>query len=192
MSAGRVFTRRIHRVYSPLMSVAKTLLGLLEVGPSHGYDLKRAHDELFTGDRPVAYGQVYATLSRLLRNGLVSVAGQETGEGPDRKTYAITDAGVSDIDRWLATPESPQEYLHNTLYTKVVLALMSDRSAGQMLDLQRQEHLKVMREYNRRKQEGDLADQLVCDHALFHLEADIRWLDLTASRLAELNERVQK
>ncbi len=174
------------------MSVSKALLGLLEAGPSHGYDLKRAHDELFSPGRPVAYGQVYATLARLLKNGLVTVDGQEAGEGPDRKRYAITDAGITDVDHWLATPESPQEYLQNTLYTKVVLALMSHRSAGEILDTQRQEHLKTMREFNRRKQSGDLADQLICDHALFHLEADLRWLDLTASRLGELDAAVQK
>ena len=174
------------------MSVSKALLGLLEVGPSHGYDLKRAHDELFSPGRPLAYGQVYSTLARLLKNGMVTVEGPEAGDGPDRKRYAITDAGITDIDSWLATPESPQEYLQNTLYTKVVLALMSHRSAGEILDQQRTEHLKTMREFNRRKQSGDLADQLICDHALFHLEADLRWLDVTASRLGELNERVGK
>ncbi|WP_029135949.1 PadR family transcriptional regulator [Nakamurella lactea] len=172
------------------MSVSRTLLGLLEVGPSHGYDLKRAHDELFRSERPLAYGQVYATLARLLRNGLVDVEGTEAGEGPERKRYAITDAGVTDVAAWLSTPENPQEYLHNTLYTKVVLALMSHRDAGQILDAQRAVHLESMREFNRRKQSGDLADQLICDHALFHLEADLKWLETTAGRLAELGQRV--
>lgn len=168
------------------MSVSRTLLGLLETGTSHGYDLKRSHDELFRSERPLAYGQVYSTLARLLKNGLVSVEGSEAGDGPDRKRYSITDAGVTDLDQWLSTPESPAVYLQNTLYTKVVLALMSHRSAGQILDAQRAEHLTAMREYTRRKQTGDLADQLICDHALFHLEADLKWLDVTASRLAEL------
>ena len=168
------------------MTVSRTLLGLLNAGSTHGYELKRAHDTLFPGDRPLAYGQVYATLARLLRNGLVSADGAEAGDGPDRKRYSITDAGVTDLDAWLSTPEKPAEYLQNTLYTKVVLALMSHRSAGQILDAQRAEHLTAMREFNRRKRAGDLADQLICDHALFHLEADLRWLDLTADRLADL------
>ncbi len=172
------------------MSVSRSLLGLLEVQPRHGYDLKRAHDELFRTERPLAYGQVYATLSRLLKGGLVTVEGTEPGEGPDRKRYAITEAGVSDLSEWLSTPERPQEYLQNTLYTKVVLALLSHRAADQILDSQRREHLDAMREFNRRKQSGDLADQLICDHALFHLEADMKWLELTASRLAELADRV--
>ncbi|AZI59188.1 PadR family transcriptional regulator [Nakamurella antarctica] len=174
------------------MSVSLTLLGLLEASPSHGYDLKRAHDEVFRGERPLAYGQVYSTLARLLKNGLVTVEGVEPGEGPERKRYAITDAGVTDVQSWLRTPESPKEYLQNTLYTKVVLALMSSRSAAELLDAQRAEHLKAMREFNRRKQSGDLADQLICDHALLHLEADLRWLELTAARLAELGQQVTR
>lgn len=174
------------------MSVSRTLLGLLEAGPSHGYDLKRTHDELFATDKPLAYGQVYATLARLLKNGLVDVQGTEAGEGPDRKRYAITDAGVTDVADWLSTPENPQEYLHNTLYTKVVLALMSHRDAGEILDAQRTAHLAAMREFNRRKQSGDLADQLICDHALFHLEADLKWLETTAARLSELTDQVAR
>jgi DNA-binding PadR family transcriptional regulator len=75
------------------MSIGHTLLGLLESGPRHGYDLKRAFDEKFGSDRPLHYGQVYSTMSRLLKNGLVEVDGVEAGDGPERKRYAITDAG---------------------------------------------------------------------------------------------------
>jgi len=170
------------------MSIGKTFLGLLETGPSHGYDLKRAYDERFGQDRPLAYGQVYATLSRLLKGGLITVDGVEPGSGPERKRYAITDAGVADIDAWLAQPEKPEPYLQSTLYAKVVLALLTGRSADAVLDIQRSEHLVLMRGLTRRKAGGDLADQLICDHALFHLEADLRWLELTAARLDGLAE----
>jgi len=172
------------------MSIAKTFLGLLEGGPRHGYDLKRSYDERFGHDRPLAYGQVYATLSRLLRNGLVEVDGIEPGGGPERKRYAITDAGVADVDVWLGQPERPEPYLQSTLYSKVVLALLTGRSANEVLDVQRAAHLQLMRELTRRKKAGDLADQLVCDHALFHLEADLRWLELTAARLDQLRGEV--
>ena len=172
------------------MSVAPALLGLLQSGPRHGYDLKRAYDERFGQSRPLAYGQVYATLARLLRNGLVEVE-SEPGDGPDRKRYAITDAGVSDVEQWLAQPEKPEPYLQSTLYTKVVLALLTGRDAAAVLDTQRAEHLRLMRELTRRKADGDLADQLVCDHALFHLEADLRWLELTAARLEQLAATVR-
>jgi DNA-binding PadR family transcriptional regulator len=168
------------------VAISHVLLGLLEAGPSHGYDLKRAHDELFRTERPLAYGQVYATLARLLKSGLVSADGAESGAGPERKRYSITADGVTDLDRWLTDPLQPAEYLRNTLYTKVVLALMSARDADRILDAQRAEHLTAMREFTRRKLSGDLADQLICDHALLHLEADMKWLDLTAARLSDL------
>ncbi|MER5937694.1 PadR family transcriptional regulator [Streptomyces sp. NPDC001928] len=174
------------------MSIGHTLLGLLESGPRHGYDLKRAFDEKFGHDRPLHYGQVYSTMSRLLKNGLVEVDGIEHGGGPERKRYAITDAGITDVQRWLATPEKPEPYLQSTLYTKVVLALLTRRDAAEILDTQRSEHLRSMRILTDRKRKGDLADQLICDHALFHLEADLRWLELTAARLDKLAEVVTK
>ncbi|HET9141890.1 PadR family transcriptional regulator [Actinophytocola sp.] len=172
------------------MSIGHTLLGLLESGPRHGYDLKRVYDERFGQDRPLHYGQVYATLSRLLRNGLVEESGVEPGGGPDRKRYAITNAGVTDVAAWLGRAEKPDLYLQSTLYTKVVLALLTRRSAAEVLDTQRAEHLQAMRTFTARKRTGDLADQLVCDHALFHLEADLRWLELTAARLDDLAKQV--
>ncbi|MEV4414149.1 PadR family transcriptional regulator [Catellatospora sp. NPDC049609] len=173
------------------MSLGQMLLGLLEAGPRHGYDLKHSYDERFGQGRPLHYGQVYSTLARLLRHGLVEVEAVEPGEGPDRKRYAITDAGVTDVAQWLARPEKPELYLQNVLYAKVVLALLTGRPAADLLDVQRAEHLKLMRELTRRRDGGDLADQMVCDFALFHLEADLRWLELTAARLDELAERVR-
>jgi DNA-binding PadR family transcriptional regulator len=173
------------------MSIGHTLLGLLESGPRHGYDLKRAFDERFGQDRPLHYGQVYSTMSRLLRDGLVAVDGIEHGGGPERKRYAITEAGVTDVEQWLAQPEKPEPYLQSTLYTKVVLALLTGRDASELLDVQRSEHLRLMRELTRRKKNGDLADQFICDHALFHLEADLRWLELTAARLDQLAKAVR-
>src|SRR4051795_12026741 len=174
------------------MAIGSTFLGLLEGGPRHGYDLKRAYDERFGADRPLSYGQVYATLARLLKNGLVEVDGVEPGGGPERKRYAITDAGVADVERWLAEPEAPEPYLQSTLYAKVALALLTGRGPESILDTQRAEHLRAMRELTQRKASGDIADQLVCDHALFHLEADLRWLELTAARLDQLAEEVAR
>ncbi len=172
------------------MAIGPTFLGLLERGPRHGYDLKRAYDEHFGADRPLAYGQVYSTLARLLKYGFVTVD-SEPGAGPERKRYAITEAGVTDVERWLGQPERPEPYLQSALYTKVVLALLTGRSAAEILDTQRAEHLRLMRDLTRRKTAGDIADQLICDHALFHLEADLRWLELTAARLDQLTTEVQ-
>ena len=174
------------------MSVTKTFLGLLESGPSHGYDLKQEYDNYFGADRPVAYGQVYATLARLLKSGLVTVDSVEAGEGPDRKRYSITEAGVADVEQWLSQAEQPELYLQSVLYAKVILALRSGRSPLEVLDTQRAEHLRLMRELTQRKAGGDLADQLICDHALFHLEADLRWLELAAARIDLLATEVKR
>jgi DNA-binding PadR family transcriptional regulator len=174
------------------MTIATAFLALLEVRPQHGYDLKRAYDQHFGIDRPLLYGQVYTTLAKLLRDDLVTVDGVDGEGGPDRKRYTITDAGVTDVQRWLVEPERPQRYLQSTLYAKVVGALLTGRSAASVLDVQRDERLAAMRELTKRKRAGDLADRLICDHALFHLEADLRWLEHTATQLDELAEQVRR
>src|ERR1039457_7053988 len=86
------------------MSVPLTLLGLLEREPSHGYDLKRDYDAYFGRGKPLPFGQVYATLARLSRDGKVLAGETEPGSGPDRKRYAITDLGVSEVEAWLTGP----------------------------------------------------------------------------------------
>jgi hypothetical protein len=73
-----------------------------------------------------------------------------------------------------------------------VLALMSGRPAGEYLDTQRAAHLQRMRELTEIKRTGGVVDALLADHGLFHLEADLRWIDLTAARLAALAEAVQR
>ena len=174
------------------MSVPHALLGLLEERARYGYELKREYDERLSGDRPLAFGQVYATLARLLRNGLIEVEGVEAGGGPDRKRYAITDLGVTDLEQWLSQPEPPAPYLQSVLFTKVALALMSGRPATAFLDVQRGAHLARMRELTALKTGGDLATTMIADHALFHLEADLRWLELTAARLDELAKEIAR
>ena len=178
-------------MYSAAHVDRNTFLGLLEAGPRHGYDLKRAYDERFGADRPLHYGQVYATLSRLLKNGLVEVDGVEPGGGPERKRYAITDGGRH-RRRALAraSPRSPSRTCSARSTPRSCSRCSPAASAADLLDTQRAEHLRLMRELTARKRDGDLADQLICDHALFHLEADLRWLELTAARLDELAEAV--
>ncbi len=168
------------------MSVPHTLLGLLEVQPRHGYDLKRAYDAHFGHDRPLKAGQVYATLGRLERDGYVVTAGTDRDGGPDRTTYAVTPAGVVDLDTWFARPEGPAAYLQPVLFAKVVLALQSGRDAHAVLDAQRAEHLVAMRHLTAEKKGADLDRVLALDFALFHLEADLRWLEHTTARLDRL------
>jgi DNA-binding PadR family transcriptional regulator len=122
----------------PVVTIASAFLALLD-GRPHGYD------QHFRHDRPVHYGQVYTTLAKLLKNGLVTVDGTEGDGGPDRKRYTITDAGVTDVERWLGEPEKPDQYPQSTLYAKMIGALLTGRSGAAVLNVQREEHLVAMR-----------------------------------------------
>jgi DNA-binding PadR family transcriptional regulator len=167
------------------------LLGLLEREPSHGYDLKRDYDAYFGRGKPLPFGQVYATLARLARDGKVVGGEAEPGAGPDRKRYAITEQGVSEVEAWLAEPVEPEPHLQTVLFGKVVLALMLGRSAEKYLDTQRSAHLQQMRQLTERRRTGAVVDALLADHGLFHLEADLRWIDLTTARLDALTKVVR-
>ena len=172
------------------MSVPLTLLGLLEREPSHGYDLKRDYDAFFGRGKQLPFGQVYATLGRLSRDGKIVPGDTEPGDGPDRRRYAITATGRDEVDTWLAEAVEPEPHLQTVLFAKVTLALMLGKPAEAYLDTQRAAHIRRMQELTEIKRTGPLVDVLLADHALFHLEADLRWIDLTSARLAELAEAV--
>lgn len=171
--------------------VAHGLLGLLEDRPKHGYELRRSFDERLAGGRPLRSGQVYSTLGRLERDGRVNEVGGERGPGPERRLYAITGDGVAELERWLATPEPPEQYLQSIVFAKVVVALSSGRSAQAVLDAQRDRHVAEMRKLTREKEHADLAGVVRADFALLHLDADVRWVDLTLARLARLGKELQ-
>jgi len=178
-------------VYGEAMSVPLTLLGLLERRPSHGYDLKRDYDTYFGRGKPLPFGQVYSTLSRLARDGKVVIGEVSPGDGPDRKRYLITELGATEVDQWLTQPVEPEPHLQTVLFAKVVLALMLDRPAEEYLDTQRTAHLQRMRELTEIKRTGGLVDALLADHGLYHLEADLRWIEMTGARLDALKKAVQ-
>jgi DNA-binding PadR family transcriptional regulator len=172
------------------MTVPHTLLGLLEREPCHGYDLKRDYDAYFGRRRPLPFGQVYSTLARLVRDGKVAPGEIEAGDGPDRKRYAITDAGRSELETWLGEPMEAEPHLQTVGFAKVVLALMLGRPAQRYLDTQRNSHLLRRKELTELKRTGNVVDALLADYGLFHLEADLRWIDITEARLSALAEEV--
>jgi DNA-binding PadR family transcriptional regulator len=174
------------------MNVPVTLLGLLERAPSHGYDLKRDYDSFFGRGKPLPFGQVYSTLGRLARDGKVVISEVGPGEGPDRKQYVITELGAIEVQTWLTEPVDPEPHLQTVLFAKVVLALMLDRPAEEYLDTQRAAHLKRMRELTDIKRTGSLVDAMLADHGLFHLEADLRWIELTGARLDALTKEIKR
>jgi DNA-binding PadR family transcriptional regulator len=165
------------------VTIGHALLGLLEGAPRHGYELKHRYDREFHAGRPIPFGQVYATLGRLARDGLVDVSGVESGSGPDRKLYVITPAGVADLESWLDEPQPPAPQTRSELFARVTLALITGRDAGHILDAQRSVHLVRMRELTELRRSEDVLGVLACDHELFHLDADLRWIETAGERL---------
>ena len=127
------------------MSVGHVLLGVLAEGPAHGYDLKHAHDERYPGAKQLAFGQVYAALAKLEKDGFVEVVETTRGSGPDRTTYALTPAGKAALGSWLAEVEPAGPYAADELVRKTVTALRLGRDAADYLARQREAHLAEMR-----------------------------------------------
>lgn len=167
------------------MSVGHVLLGVLAEGAAHGYDLKRAHDERFPSAKSLAYGQVYAALGRLQRDGLVAVASTEQGSGPERTRYEITEAGRDSLREWLATTEAAGPYAADDLVRKAVTALRLGTDAAAFLRRQRDVHLARMRDLLAQQEAAsDVDARIVIDHDIYHLDADLKWLENAAARVA--------
>ena len=166
-------------------------MGLLMAGDRHGYDLKKEHDERFAGARPLAFGQVYATLQRLERQGHIEAVEIERVDGPDRTVYRLTDLGRADLDLWVSEVEPPAPFVANPLATKATIAFLigdADQAADYLRN-QRNAHLERMREYTRVKTEPatPMPEVLAADYAIAHLDADLRWLDTALDRITALN-----
>ncbi len=168
------------------MSLGTVLLGVLASGPAHGYDLKRAHDSRFPAARPLAYGQVYATLARLQRDGLVEAVETRQDAGPERTVYALTPAGHDDLARWLEETEQPGPYAADELVRKTITALHTGADSRDFLRRQRAVHLEAMRTLTKeRAATADPGSRIALDHTLAHLDADLRWLEETRDRVAQ-------
>lgn len=172
------------------MSVRLGLLGLIRDQPGHGYDLKVRYDEVLDPARLVQPAQLYSTLKRLERDGLITLSHVDREGGPERRTFEVTAQGERELDRWLSEAVEPEPRLHTVLYTKVVLALLSGHSVDDMLDVQREAHLVRMRELTGLRQSSSPAMALLAEYTLFHLNADLQWLEFTASRVGDLREQL--
>jgi DNA-binding PadR family transcriptional regulator len=172
------------------MSLPLALLGLLTVAELHGYDLKQLCDRVLTPGKSIKAGQVYSTLHRLERDGSIHVSAVERGEGPERRRYALTSRGRHELQQWLDGPEPAAPHLQSTLFMKVVVAILAGYSVERLIERQRSAHMQRMRELTSERRSAALSEVLLADFALFHLEADLRWLDLTAARLEKLRQQV--
>ena len=168
------------------MSIRHGLLALLERGPMYGYQLRAAFEESTGGTWPLNIGQVYTTLSRLGRDGLVHpLPANDAGQ----RRYEITNAGRKDLARWFATPVSRTDRPRDELAIKLALTLTTPGVVvPAVLQTQRGATMRTLQEYTRLKaradQPADLAWLLVLDAMLFQAEAEVRWLDHCEASLA--------
>ena len=167
------------------MSVRQALLSLLDEEPMYGYQLRVEFESRTGGTWPLNVGQVYTTLTRLERDGLVEAAGSDD-EG--HAFYALTDAGRAEVRRWFTTPVDRERPPRDELAIKLALAVtVPGVDVRAVIQAQRTDTLRVLQEYTRLKARAgdeDLAWLLVLDALVFQAEAEVRWLDHCESRLA--------
>lgn len=167
------------------MSLTELHLALLARAPRHGYDIKAEHDAWFPDTRPLPYGQVYATLARLQRDGLAEVVETRVDGGPERSVYALTENGVARLQTWLAEPAAPTGAGAEEIVRKTVAALHTGTDVAGFVARQRAAHLRRIRELQNSPPGSGPAERLVREHLIAHLDADLRWLDLATDLLPE-------
>ena len=164
------------------MSVRHALLALLREGPMYGYQLRAEFEGRTGATWPLNIGQVYTTLSRLERDGLVSADGDD-GEG--HVVHTITDAGREEVLTWFSRPVTRAQPPRDELAIKLAIAVtVSGVDVGDLIQHQRSATIAALQDYTRLKREAtDLAWSLVLDSLVFAAEAEVRWLDHCEARV---------
>lgn len=178
------------------MTVRHAILGLLAQRPRHGYELRSAFSAVVGGDEnwDVKPAQIYTTLDRLEEAGLVERQ-SEIGEGeePGRRIYAITPAGTQALKEWFASGVVP-EHQHDEFFVKLMTALVSgEQNIGRLVQTQRVTLYQELHAATTVRDSYDprieMAQILLLDKAIMHLEADLRWLDFAEVRLEEVQRQ---
>jgi DNA-binding PadR family transcriptional regulator len=170
------------------LSIRHSLLAVLSAGPMHGYGLKTEF-EAATGDVwPLNVGQVYTTLGRLERDGLVTAGADADGQ----KVYQITEAGREELGRWFDTPVPREVVPRQEVAIKLVFAMRSGvADVAAVVQQQRLATVRALQDVTRLKaaaeSSGDLAWLMMLDALVFQAEAEARWLDMCEARLAREN-----
>jgi DNA-binding PadR family transcriptional regulator len=169
------------------VSVPHALLALLSEGPKYGLRLQNEFESRTGEVWPLNVGQVYTTLQRLERDGLVETDDGE-GEG-SRKQYRITSSGARELGEWLRTPPDLVPPPRDELVIKVLVALqIPGTDIHEIVQVHRRHVIEIMQRYTQVKATAgadDLALALVADAEIFRLEAIVRWLDTADVRLKQ-------
>ncbi|MCC9309680.1 PadR family transcriptional regulator [Kitasatospora sp. RB6PN24] len=176
------------------MSIKHGLLALLDQGPSYGYQLRTEFEARTGATWPLNVGQVYTTLSRLERDGLVVPDGEDE-EG--HQVYAVTEKGRAELRTWFDTPVARTNPPRDELAIKLAMAVtVPGVDVHAVVQGQRRHSVKALQDYTRLKARAltavgdedsagtDLAWLLVLDQLIFQTEAEVRWLDHCETRLA--------
>jgi DNA-binding PadR family transcriptional regulator len=170
------------------MSVKHGLLALLERGARYGYQLRAEFEEATGGTWPLNIGQVYTTLARLERDGLVRPLPESDG---GQRPYEITGDGRTELTLWFATPISQADRPRDELAIKLALALTTPGvDVRAVVQTQRGATMRMLQEYTRLKNSAgpaDLAWRLVLDAIVFRGEAEVRWLDHCEASVARFS-----
>jgi DNA-binding PadR family transcriptional regulator len=170
------------------MSIRLGLLALLQESPAYGYQLRSDFETRTGATWPLNIGQVYTTLARLERDGLVEIIDSGEGDGGQATTtYAITDAGRAEVSAWFLSPVAREDRPRDELAIKLALAVTTPGvDVHAVVQSQRTDTLRTLQELTRLKAQAtddDLAWLLVLDSLIFQAEAEVRWLDHCESRL---------
>ncbi|SEC62310.1 DNA-binding transcriptional regulator, PadR family [Nocardioides exalbidus] len=176
------------------MSIRHGLLALLERGPGYGYQLRADFDAVTADAWPLNIGQVYSTLSRLERDGLVEPAGQDE---QGRARYAITGAGRAELLDWFASAVTAQDRPRDELSIKLALAVtVPGVDVAALIQHQRAATIGRLQDLTRLKSQGEpgeepggLAWSLVLENLRYAAEAEVRWLDHCEAMVARAAKR---
>ncbi|WP_112241975.1 PadR family transcriptional regulator [Kribbella monticola] len=162
------------------MSIKHGLLALLRTEAKYGYQLRGEFEAATGATWPLNIGQVYTTLTRLERDGLVAAAPGE-GDGDGRSMYEITDAGRAELTNWFETPVTRESRPRDELAIKLALALaVPGVNVTAVVHRQRTSTMQALQELTRLKRQsadGEISWRLVLESMIFAAEAEIRWLD---------------
>jgi DNA-binding PadR family transcriptional regulator len=166
------------------MAVREGLLSLLVEGPRHGYQLKSEFEAATGGVWPLNVGQVYTTLDRLERDGLIDHDGDEA-----RKTYRLTREGEQALGAWWEAVGADEPPPRDELMLKVLMAIeRGPDHALEVITRQRTAALTLLQQRRQEKRASDASDSLaaalVTDALMVRAEADLRWLDRCEARIA--------
>ena len=167
------------------MSVRHALLALLTVGPKYGLQLHQEF-EAGTGEVwPLNVGQVYTTLQRLERDGLVE--SDDAAESGPQKSYRLTSSGSDELHAWLGPPPNTGVPPRDELVIKVLVALrVPDVDVVDLIQAHRRRLVQMMQHFTSLKADADESDVgllLVVDAEIYRLDGVIRWLDTADTRL---------